>query len=189
MIWILWQFIFLLLPIVLPVVFYNRKHSYLAWFKRALSQNNKVRKLYTRMLLVLILVFHYVYSNGHPNELGIILSTIVCLLLTSHSRTDVWLRWLNKRTLHFGIFACITPLIGIVPHLYTMSVTIAYILLAALFYSYVDELPVRKGMQRIPRLFPCCTPDADKKSDNHHANCRDKADSDSFKLSAQSTIN
>ena len=75
MTWIVLQFVFLLLPVFLPMVLYRSRRPFMAAFYRAMTGNAKVRKLYTQVLVVLLLLFHYVYTTGHPGQFGTVLST------------------------------------------------------------------------------------------------------------------
>lgn len=134
MTWLVLQSVFLALPVLLPMALYRSRHPFMAAFYRAMTGNVQARKLYTQLLVVLLLLFHYVYTNGHPGQFGVVLSTIVCAVLFSHRRADRWLRKLHDRPRTFAIYGFIALAICAVPHLFTMSVTISYILLAALFY-------------------------------------------------------
>ena len=81
----------------------------MAAFYRAMTGNAKARKLYTQVLVVLLLLFHYVYTTGHPGQFGTVLSTIVSAMLFSSRRTERWLRKLLDRPRAFvfcGIMAC-----------------------------------------------------------------------------------
>lgn len=56
MTWIVLQFVFLLLPVFLPVVLYRSRRPFMAAFYRAMTGNAKARKLYTQVLVVLLLL-------------------------------------------------------------------------------------------------------------------------------------
>lgn len=77
----------------------------------------------------------------------------------SFRRTDNWLRRLLDRPRAFVTLASGALVIGFVPHLYTLAITIAYLLLAALFYPSVRVMSECKdtdtlsGWQSIPE---CC---------------------------------
>ena len=87
----------------------------MAVFYRAMTGNARARKFYTQVLVVLLLLFHYVYTTGHPGQFGTVLSAIVCAAMFSARRTDRWLRKLLDRPKAFvacGVFAlavCIVP--------------------------------------------------------------------------------
>ena len=78
MTWIILQFIFLALPFVLPMALYKSKHRFMVKFYDTMTRSAKARKLYAQVLLILLLLFHYVYTCGHPGEFGVVPSTIVC---------------------------------------------------------------------------------------------------------------
>ena len=68
------QLIFCVIPLVLSLILYKKPYRFMAKFYAAMTLNIKARKLYTRMLLVLLLLFHYVYTSGHAGEFGILAS-------------------------------------------------------------------------------------------------------------------
>lgn len=74
--------------------------------------------------------------------------TIVCAAWASFRRADRWMRCLLDRPKRFVWFALLALVIGFVPHLYTMSVTIAFILLAALFYPSARVMSERTDMRK-----------------------------------------
>ena len=104
MTWIVLQFIFLVLPVLLPIALYRSRRPFMTVFYRAMTGNGKARKLYTQVLVVLLLLFHYVYTTGHPGQFGTVLSTIVSAILFSSRRADRWLRKLLDRTRTFVIY-------------------------------------------------------------------------------------
>ena len=106
-------------------------------FYMAMARSGNARKLYVQVWLICLLLFHYVYACGHMGEFGILLSTGVCAAMFSFRRTDNWLRRLLDRPRAFVTLASGALVIGFVPHLYTLAITIAYLLLAALFYPSV----------------------------------------------------
>ena len=115
MTWIVLQFVFLLLPVFLPMVLYRSRRPFMAAFYRAMTGNAKARKLYTQVLVVLLLLFHYVYTTGHPGQFGTVLSTIVSAMLFSSRRTERWLRKLHDRPRAFVFCGIIALAICAVP--------------------------------------------------------------------------
>lgn len=83
MICLLLQFVFLALPVFLPMALYRSRRPFMAAFYRAMTGNARTRKLYTQVLVVLLLLFHYVYTTGHPGQFGTVLSAIVCAAMFS----------------------------------------------------------------------------------------------------------
>lgn len=97
------------------------------------------------------------------------MSAIVCAAMFSARRTDRWLRKLLDRPKAFvacGVFALA---VCIVPQLFTLSVTVSYILLAALFYPSGRVLAEWEDRDR--RLYLSEHPDemSDIYHCNHHA--------------------
>ena len=100
----------------------------MAKFYTAMTRSVKARKLYVQVLLILLLLFHYVYTSGHVGEFGVLLSTAVCAAMYSFRRTDRWLWGLRDRPRAFVTLALAALVIGFVPHLYTTAVTAIYLL-------------------------------------------------------------
>ena len=176
MTWIVLQFIFLVLPVLLPMALYRSRRPFMTVFYRTMIGNAQARKLYTQVLVVLLLLFHYVYTTGHPGQFGTVLSTIVSAMLFSSRRADRWLRKLLDRTRTFVIYGITALAICVLPQLFTLSVTISYILLAALFYPSDKILTEWKDKDR--KLYLSEHPGAmsDCYHCNHHAGCHDNAD-------------
>lgn len=128
-------------------------------FYMAMARSGNARKLYVQVWLICLLLFHYVYACGHMGEFGILLSTGVCAAMFSFRRTDNWLRRLLDRPRAFVTLASGALVIGFVPHLYTLAITIAYLLLAALFYPSVrvmSECKIRTHFPDGQSIPECC---------------------------------
>ena len=120
MTWIILQFVFLAMPVVLPALLYRSRRCFMARFYDKMVWSEKARRLYAHVLLIVLLLFHYVYTSGHPGEFGIVPSTIVCAAWASFRRADRWMRGLLDRPKRFVWFALLALVIGFVPHLYTI---------------------------------------------------------------------
>ena len=97
MMWIAVHLAFAALPFVLTAALYSRKRRFPAGEGDARARDAKARKFYAQLLLVLLLLYHYAYTNGHPGGFGVLLSTGACAALFSSRRTDRWLRGLSGR--------------------------------------------------------------------------------------------
>ena len=95
MMWIAVHLAFAALPFVLTAALYSRKRRFPAGEGDARARDAKARKFYAQLLLVLLLLYHYAYTNGHPSGFGVLLSTGACAALFSSRRTDRWLRGLS----------------------------------------------------------------------------------------------
>ena len=72
---LLLQFVFIALLVILPMALYRSRRSFIAVFYRAMTDNAQARKFYTAgACVVLLLLFHYVYTTGHPGQFGTVLS-------------------------------------------------------------------------------------------------------------------
>ena len=60
------QLIFCVTPLVLSLILYKKPYRFMAKFHASMKQNIRARKLYTRVILFLLLLFHYVYASRHP---------------------------------------------------------------------------------------------------------------------------
>lgn len=177
MTWIILQLIFCAIPFVMSQALYKSKRPFMANFYDAMTRSTKARKLYAQVLLILLLLFHYVYTSGHAGEFGVVPSTIVCAAMYSFKRVDRWLRVLLDRPRAFVILALAALVIGFVPHLYTIAVTVTFLLLAALFYPSVQVLTEREEPKKVlewvehPETFAECY------HSDHHAKLPHDADS------------
>ena len=185
MIWNILQLLFCAVPFALPLALYKNRRPFMATFYEAMTRSVKVRKLYVQVLLILLLLFHYVYTVGHPGEFGVLPSTAVCAVLFSFKRADRWLRALCVRPRVFGTLSLAALAIGFVPHLYTMAVTAAYLLLAALFYPSVRVMTEWNDGSRIPGRVKHPRLLAESYHDHHHAKLPHDADSGNLDISAQ----
>jgi len=88
MMWIAVHLAFAALPFVLTAALYSRKRRFPAGEGDARARDAKARKFYAQLLLVLLLLYHYAYTNGHPSGFGVLLSTGACAALFSSRRTD-----------------------------------------------------------------------------------------------------
>ena len=71
------QLIFCVTPLVLSLILYKKPYRFMAKFHASMKQNIRARKLYTRVILFLLLLFHYVYASGHAGEFGIMVSSVI----------------------------------------------------------------------------------------------------------------
>ena len=74
MMWIAVHLAFAALPFVLTAALYSRKRRFPAGEGDARARDAKARKFYAQLLLVLLLLYHYAYTNGHPGGFGALLS-------------------------------------------------------------------------------------------------------------------
>ena len=131
MIWIIIEFLFPALLIALPLTLYRSNRPLMAKFYLRMTASENARKLYARCMLILILLYHYVYAVGHLGEWGILASTMFCAILFSFRRADKWLTRLHDERKIFFRTAVLVLATCAVPHLHTVAVTLAFLLLLA----------------------------------------------------------
>ncbi|VDR36088.1 Uncharacterised protein [Alistipes sp. cv1] len=187
MTWNILQLLFCALPFAVSLALYKSRRRFMARFYERMVRNDKARKLYVRVLLILLLLFHYVYTRGHAVDFGILLSTGVCAVMFSFKRADRWLRGLLDRPRAFVVLGLTASAIGFVPHLYTTAVTASYLLLAALFYPSV-RIMSEWSQNDIRRIFEWVKhPEtfAESYHDHHHTGLPHDADNGNSDQSAQ----
>lgn len=185
MIWNILQLIFCTMLFAVPMALYKSNRPFMARFYNAMVYREKARRLYVQILLILLLLFHYVYACGHVGEFGILLSTAVCAAIYSFRRTDRWLRRLPGRASSFVTLATAVLVLGFVPHLYTLAVTVAFLLLAALFYPSDRVMTESGDLDRITGWVQHSGLLAESYHDYHHARLPQDADSGNTDISAQ----
>ena len=169
---------------MLTAALYSRKRRFPAGEGDARARDAKARKFYAQLLLVLLLLYHYAYTNGHPSGFGVLLSTGACAALFSSRRTGRWLRGLSGRPRAFAGLALAAVAIGFVPGLYPVAVTAAYCLLAALFYPSARAMSECDGKEVEPgRAEPPATSAVPHRYD-HRAGLPHDADGGSSDISA-----
>lgn len=134
MIWKILTLFYLAMIIALPTALYKCRRRFMTKFYLGMLERESTRRLYAQVLLIVLMLFHYVYVGGCPADFGIVISTIVCAALYPFRRADKWLRRLHDKRKTFVYAALLSVAIAAVPHLFTLGVTLGYLLLAALFY-------------------------------------------------------
>lgn len=134
MIWKILILFYITLIVVVPAALYKSKRPFMVKFYCRMLRSENTRKLYTQVLLIILLLFHYVYAGGNPGDPGIVFSTIVCATLYSFRRAERWLRRLHDERRTFVYASLLAVVVAAVPHLFTLGATAGFLLLAALFY-------------------------------------------------------
>lgn len=92
------------------------------------------RKLYRMVILITLLLYHYVYMCVQPCEVGVHGSTFIFALFFGFADVDKWLHRLHEEWKTFAILGLSAVVFALTPRLFTLAVSVAFILLAALFY-------------------------------------------------------
>ena len=101
MTWIILEMIFSILLIVLPATLYYSNRPAMAKFYLRMVASSNARKLYVYCFLMVLLLYHFVYAGGHPDEWGVLFSTVLCAVLFSFKRAENLMRkmYYDKRKL------------------------------------------------------------------------------------------
>ena len=174
------QLIFCVSPLVLSLILYKKPFRFMAKLHAAMSQNIRARKLYTRVILFLLLLFHYVYASGHAGEFGILVSTVICAAMFSFRLADRCLSRLHDSMGLFAGISAITLVSCFEPYLYTTTVTAYYILLAALFYPSAPVTVECNNEEKAEGMTTHSETISEENHDNHHAMVPDEADNGSI---------
>lgn len=119
---------------LVPLFLYRSHKDFMAKFYLRMAALVAARKLYRLMLLILLFLFHFLYQCVHCHDAGVIGSTAAFAVFYGFMDVDRWLHRLHEERKFFCIAALSAVVFGFTPHLFTLAVTVAFVLLAALFY-------------------------------------------------------
>lgn len=119
---------------LMPLLLYRSHKGFMIKFYLRMVALVAARKLYRRVLLILLYVFHFLYLCVHGMDVGVIGSTTVFAVFYMFMDVDKWLHRLHDNKKFFCITAMTTVMFAFTPHLFTLAVTVSFVLLAALFY-------------------------------------------------------
>ena len=134
MTWIILEMIFSILLIVLPATLYYSNRPAMAKFYLRMVASSNARRLYVYCFLMVLLLYHFVYAGGHPDEWGVLFSTVLCAVLFSFKKADNLMRKLYYDKRKLFTMSIVVLAICAVPHLHTSAMTLAYFILAKMFY-------------------------------------------------------
>lgn len=148
MIWQIVQLIFPLLTVAVTWLLYRNNRRMLAQTCCMVLGYNNGFKFLVQILMVTSLVFHFVYSCAYK-DFGIMISTILVVSLYRKRWSYMLLHWLHKHPKIFFFTAFGTVALAIVPNMYTLAVTIDYVLLAAICCPPSDSLSIWENIKRL----------------------------------------
>lgn len=154
------------LYILLPIVLYRVHHWRMAQFCYYMSVSSNCRKFFCYMLLLSALFFHFVYFNSYNKEWGLMVSTLPMLLMFSIKWQQWFLERLRDRRKELWSFTVWTLLAAITPHMFTLGVTFAILIVGVAFYPsrtirgvdphFISEAYSRVMITRDYRKFISC---------------------------------
>lgn len=102
----------------------------MAKFYLRMVASSNARRLYVYCFLMVLLLYHFVYAGGHPDEWGVLFSTVLCAVLFSFKKADNLMRKLYYDKRKLFTMSIVVLAICAVPHLHTSAMTLAYFILA-----------------------------------------------------------
>lgn len=127
----------LVFPILFSVlVCFTSKNnwSFMHKFRLAMLNRQKARKLFSLLVISLMLLLHYLYVTIFPCNWGVIMSSIVCAILFSYKFMEAMLLRINTSMKVFFVCAMTSVAVLYIPGLYTIGCSMAVFLLAASLY-------------------------------------------------------
>ena len=126
--------------ILVPMVLYKSRCKLMARFCLRMPAQASARKLYRLVILILLLTFHFLYLSVQTKEVGTLVSTLAFAIFFGFMDVDKWLHRLHEERKTLRNTAIVILLLTLVPHMYSMTVTLAVIFMAALFYPSNEVL-------------------------------------------------
>lgn len=124
----LWFLQFLVVPFL-----YKCHHKVMVGFYRRMLALHSMRRLYTLVLFLMLIAFHFCYLGLFKNHYDVIPSTALSYVLVSHRLCERLMRaFQSKRMLASAMLFVITLLV--VPHFFSLGVTLAVLLVGSAFY-------------------------------------------------------
>ncbi len=128
--------------VLIPVVF-KKPTAFMRRFRRAMVEHEDARKFYIRVLVLVLLAYHFVIMKPHSNNWGFLVSSIPVFVMLSVKRAERILFFLKKNRCVFGGIAMLSIVLAVHPQLLPTSVTLSLILSGGC--SYI--LPQKKNKQ------------------------------------------
>ena len=133
----------LLALIVVPARFYKKNSRLMQKFCLRMVFVEKFRKLYTLVLLLELILAHYGVHVIMPDEPGVLASSVLCLIFFNFRWTDRILKLVRNERKIYAALGLLSLVLLYTPHLFSFSVLVGYVLMAAAFY------PSKAIMKRI----------------------------------------
>ena len=117
-----------------PAFLYRNRSRCMILFYQRMSYSEYCRMFYVRVLLLLIIMFHFVYYWMKPGTYGVMFSTVLIAYLFSTKRALTLLKEIRNSRGIMVFFFTVTLALLFTSLTYSLGVTMGYILLAAVFY-------------------------------------------------------
>ncbi len=140
---IIWNILGIAFPLMVTAIswkLYGRRRLRMARFRLSMIEKRSTRKVYLHALLFILLIFHFVYTCTHMNEFGVLPSTILIAVMYRFKLAERLMHLLNRNRLIFIAASLLSIALALIPHLYTLGMTVAFLLLASMFYPSKFEM-------------------------------------------------
>lgn len=124
----------LLLPtfLVVPFLYKSRRPAMLDFYCN-MAMSFAFRKVYTRMLLLFLLAFHFYHLTIFRNHYDLIPSSVLCFAMFSHSLCERCIYFFQeRRVLWAGMVLSLACLF--IPHFIPLGISIGVLLCGTVFY-------------------------------------------------------
>ena len=139
----IYQIILLIIPVLIAVLssclYQNKSRRMLRFYDRMIAFES-FRKFYTLALLLVLLLVNYAQYQLSPTNWIVLVLSGLSLVLFNYKWSDKLLRCLKDRPKIFYIVATLNIIVMFVPYLNTITLPIACILMAAIFYPSTQIL-------------------------------------------------
>lgn len=137
----------LLLPtfLAVPFLYKSRRPAMLAFY-RNMTMSFAFRKVYTRMLLLFLLAFHFYHLTIFQNHYDLIPSSVLCFAMFSHGLCERCICFFQeRRVLWTGMVLSLACLF--IPHFLPLGVSIGVMLCGTVFYPsrLLRDMPLLSG--------------------------------------------
>ena len=117
-----------------PLFFYGRKSRRMVTFYQRMSRSENQRKIYSYMLLVLVLLFHATYPGLFKDCFCAYASTALAVCFVSPKWTTRLLEGIRASHTVMAFIGLVALANVFATGMYTLGITLCYVLLAAIFY-------------------------------------------------------
>lgn len=118
--------------LVVPLLYKNKRPAMLVFY-RNMAMSFAFRKVYTKMLLLFLLAFHFYHLTIFQNHYDLIPSSVLCFAMFSHSLCERFIYFLQDcRVLWVGMVLSLTCLF--IPHFMPLGFSIGVLLCGTVFY-------------------------------------------------------
>lgn len=118
--------------LVLPLL-YKCKWRAIRYFYYRMAGQYELRNMYSKMIMLFLIWFHFLYLNLTGNHYDLLPSTIICFTMFSHNYSERLFYFLqNGRTLSAAMLVTLTCLF--IPHFLPLGYTFGTLMSGAVFY-------------------------------------------------------